>query len=107
MMFLKFKKAIIVDYIDLETEIREKYGLTHDELSIMDLYGEMCENGGFRNVGISDDSMRWLNSNLAWAIEHEASGFYNVEELRKKVLVQEYLHDIFPDESNVLIEFNW
>ena len=89
---MKFDDKIVVSAYDLEEAVRMQYGL-EDYIEITHLFWpEDFQNDCLKRLNIEEDSCE---------LEPET------EEATQRKLIRTYLRDIFPDETEILVDVSW
>ena len=89
---MKFDRKVVVRAYDLEEAVRMQYGV-EGPIEIAPLFWpEDFQNDCLKRLNIEEDAYEW---------EPET------EEATQRQLIRTYLRDIFPDETDILVDVSW
>lgn len=91
---LRYSKAIVVEACDLEEAVSTKYGVEIEEIRSL-LFGDSYVNDSFKNYYFEEDD------------EYNGYSWENEEDIKARNLINQFLREEFPGETNILIDVSW
>ena len=93
-----------IDADELAHEVEKQFGLEEDDINMLELFGEMCENDSWQMIYFDDESIEDCQKDLDYAEQYRPE---DADHYRIKMLVLTYLRDVFPNYESVLWLCSW
>lgn len=91
---LRYSKAIVVEACDLEEAVSTRYGIEINEIRSL-LFNDDYMNDCFKTYYFGEDD------------EYKGYSWQNEEDIKTKNLINQFLRETFPNETEILIDVSW
>jgi hypothetical protein len=91
---LRYSKAIVVEACDLEEAVSAKYGVEIEEIRSI-LFDDNYINDSYKRYYFEEDD------------EYNGYSWENEENIKARNLVNQFLREEFPGETEILIDVSW
>ena len=101
---MKIDMMPCVNAEELAREVEHQFGLDEDDINMLDLFGEMCENGSWQSICFDNDAIEDCQKSIDYAEQYRPD---DADHYRAKMLVLTYLRDVLPEHDTVLWVCSW
>lgn len=101
---MKVEMKPVVDCMELEEAVKLQFGLD-DTFDLGRSCFELAENDSYQSFCVDQEALDDTENEIKY---YESTSYqWELEMARQKLMVQTFLHDLFPEEDVVIVRYYW